>query len=271
MQDAVRPEDKPLNYEVSGGLSRIFAETAETLSALWSEQFGVEVDLGLEPGKVRTFRQFAYAQHPPFNLAQIRNRTDHTSWWLSIPSSSASVLLDLLLGSTRVDWEPLARSLNSVETEILMSLLQQLGESLEALWRPVTELSLSVFQWYHELSEVEIDLQDLLDVEVVCLKWRLTSGQHQSHLSMCLPVNFILAWSKKLVQHHYGELPLEPHHQATVQLEVEAVNLADLQVGQVFETGHSLDSPLTLELSNGDVHQVKLGAQEGMKAIQIVE
>ena len=51
----------------------------------------------------------------------------------------------------------------------------------------------------------------------------------------------------------------------------EAVNLADLQVGQVFETGHSLDSPLTLELSNGDVHQVKLGAQEGMKAIQIVE
>ena len=48
--------------------------------------------------------------------------------------------------SARHDWEPLARSLNSVETEILMSLLQQVYESLEAHWRPVTELNLSIFQ-----------------------------------------------------------------------------------------------------------------------------
>ncbi|MBA61881.1 MAG: hypothetical protein CMJ76_05885 [Planctomycetaceae bacterium] len=271
MQDAVRPNDTPLNYEISGGISRIFAETAEMLSALWTEQFGVDVDLGLEPGKVRSFRQFAYAQQPPFNLVQIRNRTDHTNWWLAIPSSSASALLDLLLGSMHADWDPLDRSLNSIETELLMSLLAQVNQSLEMQWRPVTELDLSVFQWHHELSEIEADLQELLDVDVVCLKWRLTIGKHQSQLSLCLPVNFILAWSKKLVQHHYGELPLEPHYQATVQLEVEAVNLADLQVGEVLETGHSLDNPLTLELSNGDLHQVRLGAKEGMKAIQVVE
>ena len=271
MQDVVRPNDAPLSYELSGGLSRIFAETAETLSALWSEQFGVEVDLGLEPGKVRSFRQFAYAQQPPFNLAQIRNRKDHTSWWLAIPSSSASALLDLLLGSLHVDWDPLERPLNSIETELLMPLIDQLHQSLEMQWRPVTELEFSVFQWHHELSEIEADLHDLLDVEMVCLKWRLTIGQHQSQLRMCLPVNFVLAWSKKLIQHHYGELPLEPQYEAIVQLDVERINLTDLKVGTVVDTGHSIDKPLTLKLSNSELHPVKLGAKEGMKAIQVVE
>ena len=121
------------------------------------------------------------------------------------------------------------------------------------------------------MSEIETDLQDLLDVEMVCLKWRLTIGSHQSHLSVCLPVSFVLAWSRKLVQHHYGELPLEPHYQATVQLEMESVNLAELQIGQTLETGHALDLPLALHLSNGEQYQVKLGAKDGVKAIQIVD
>ena len=271
MQDALGPNGSPLNYELTGGLSRIFAETAEMLAAQWTEQFGVESDLGLELGKVRSFRQFAYAQQPPFNLVQIRNRTDHTNWWLAIPSSSASALLDLLLGATHADWDSLGRSLNSVESELMMPLLEQVIRALETHWNPVTELDLSVFQWHHELSEIETDLQDLLDVEMICLKWRLTIGRHQSHLSICLPVSFVLAWSRKLVQHHYGELPLEPHYQATVQLEMESVKLTELQIGQTLETGHALDSPLALHLSNGEQYQVKLGAKDGVKAIQIVE
>ena len=271
MQDALGPNGSPLNYELTGGLSRIFAETAELLAAQWSEQFGVEVDVGVELGKVRSFRQFAYAQQPPFNLVQIRNRTDHTSWWLAIPSSSASALLDLLLGATHANWDSLGRSLNSVESELMMSLLEQVNQALENHWRPVTELDLSVFQWHHELSEIETDLQDLLDVEMFCLKWRLTIGSHQSHLSVCLPVSFVLAWSRKLVQHHYGELPLEPHYQATVQLEMESVNLAELQVGQTLETGHAVDLPPTLYLSNDQQYHVKLGSRDGVKAIQIVD
>ena len=70
---------------------------------------------------------------------------------------------------------------------------------------------------------------------------------------------------------NYGELPLEPHYQATVQLEMESVKLTELQIGQTLETGHALDSPLALHLSNGEQYQVKLGAKDGVKAIQIVE
>ncbi len=267
----MRPIDEPLPYELSGGLNRLFAETAESLSSLWSEQFGVQVDLGLEPGKVRTFRQFAYAQQPPFNMAQIRNRTDHTSWWLAMGEESASALLDMLLGARHVQRDPLGRPLHSVETELLMPLLNQINETIETLWRPVTPLDLSVFQWHHELSEIETDLQEQLDVEMICLKWRLTIGTHQSQIGLCLPVQFVMAWSRKLIQHHYGELPLEPHYQAQVLLEVAEVELAALRPGTLLETGHALDTPLTLELANGDNHRVKLGAQDGMKAMQVVD
>ena len=78
MQDAKKERSVRVDYEVLGGLNRLFADTSEALSAKWSEQFSLKVDLGLEIGLVRSFRQFAYSQQPPFNLAQLRNRVDHT-------------------------------------------------------------------------------------------------------------------------------------------------------------------------------------------------
>ena len=271
MQDAKKERSVRVDYEVLGGLNRLFADTSEALSAKWSEQFSLKVDLGLEIGAVRSFRQFAYSQQPPFNLAQLRNRVDHTNWWLVVHASSASVLLDLLLGSQRVDWKPLNRSLNAIESELILPVIDEISSTLSEIWRPVTELDLTLFQWYHDLPEIESDLEEILDVEMVCIKWRLSVGKHQSQMGLCLPVSFVLAWAKKLVQHHYGELPLEPQYDAVVELVTDDVELSKLEVGDVLAPGHSIETPLTLHVSNGDQLKVKLGAQDGRKAFQIVE
>ena len=271
MQDARKPTGQPIGYEVLGGLNRLFADALELISSIWTTQFEVQVDLGLELASVRSFRQFAYAQQPPFNLLQLRNRADHTSWWLVIQSSAASALLDLLLGSKHAEWESLPRPLNAIESELLTPLCEEIIHVIEDVWRPVTELDLSVFQWFQDLPEIETDLEELLDVEMVCLKWRLTIGSHQSQMGLCLPAGFVLAWAKKLIQHHYGELPLEPQYEAVVEFSTGNVDLSQLEVGGVIETGHSPEKPLKLTITNGDQHQVRLGAKDGMKAFQIVE
>ena len=56
-----------------------------------------------------------------------------------------------------------------------------------------------------------------------------------------------------------------------VELVTDDVELSKLEVGDVLATGHSIETPLTLHVSNGDQLKVKLGAQDGRKAFQIVE
>ena len=53
MQDAKKERSVRVDYEVLGGLNRLFADTSEVLSAKWSEQFSLKVDLGLEIRAVR--------------------------------------------------------------------------------------------------------------------------------------------------------------------------------------------------------------------------
>ena len=276
MQDLNTPEQinnspSEIGHEALAGLQRLFAEAANTCSERLTAKFNHPIEITLDQQTQRSFRQFTYSLAPPINLMHFKNRKDHQSWWIQFDTSWVSAMLDLMFGAKSVDWKPLDRSITSVETELLQTVVDEITTVLADTWRPVCPVELSLNQWLHELNEIESEFQDILDTDIVQCRWEISIDQRQAVMNLALPASFVKAWEKRLTQFHYDELEVLAADQVrgTVMLTLEDVDLETIQVGEMVSTGHASNTPLDMIFDSHDAIAVHLGCVDSHKAVEI--
>ena len=276
MQDV--PQTQPISttppgHEALAGLQKLFATAAEQWTGVLSARLGYPVLISLDTSGLRTFRQTAYSLAPPLNLMRLRNRQDHQSWWVSVDTMAVSSLLDLMFGASNNVWKPLERPLNSVEVELLQPVVDEFLKVLSDTWSPICPVDLSLWQWFHDLSEIEAELHDSLDQSMVHCKWEMTINQRTAWINIALPTSFVLAWEKRLMQYHYDELEIIPADQvrATIALDLKDQDGKPLQVGDELATDYLVEQPLNLVTDQGHCVSVHLGAVDGLKAFEVAD
>ena len=263
----------PLSHEALAGLQKLFATAAEQWTESLSATLGHPVFISLDNSGLRTFRQAAYSLAPPLNLMRLRNRQDHQGWWVSLDTTAVSSMLDLMFGAPNNVWKPLERPLCSIEVELLQPVVDEFLQVLSDTWRPVCPVDLSLWQWFHDLTEIESELHDSLDQSMVHCKWEMTINQRTAWIHISLPTSFVLAWEKRLMQYHYDELEIIPADQvrATIALDLKDQDGKPLQVGDVLATDYLVEQPLSLATDQGHCVAVHLGAVDGLKAFEVAD
>ena len=232
-----------------------------------------------------TYSEFVYSLEIPTCFNLLRPAPLEGNWILDISPSILYPVIDRMLGGTPVPESTLKRPLSEIElrltSRITETFLRELGDAWE-----------NTFKLNCELERVESNPQLVQIVPpnevVILVSFELMMGKARGMMNLCIPFNTIERIGSKLInnnwigyassksnpltQQHIQGLIRESHVELVVNLArstIKAVDLINLQVGDIVTTEKDSRTPLEVEVSGVGKFDCKPGAYKGKKAIEI--
>jgi flagellar motor switch protein FliM len=233
-----------------------------------------------------TYSEFVYSLEIPTCFNLLNPNPLEGNWILDISPSILYPIIDRMLGGTPGTESQLKRPLSEIELRLTSRITNTFLRELQSAWSHTIDLEC-------ELERVESNPQLVQIVPpnevVILVSFELMMGKSRGMINLCIPFNTIERIGSKLTNNNWigyasSKSNIQSQHSisrristANVELQVtlakstiRAVDLFNLQVGDVITTDKDAKAPLDVYVSGAGKFHGKPGAFKGHKAIEIL-
>lgn len=233
-----------------------------------------------------TYSEFVYSLEIPTCFNLLRPAPLDGNWILDFSPAILYPIIDRMLGGTASPESMLKRPLSEIELRLTSRITSAFLRELKSAWANTVTLE-------PELERVESNPQLVQIVPpnevVILVSFELMMGKSRGMVNLCIPFNTIERIGSKLTnnswvgyatsksnpvsQRKIQELLGESRVEVVVNLAnstIRAVDLLNLQVGDVVTTEKDIREPLDVEIEGVGKFQGNPGAFKGKKAIEIL-
>ncbi|MCA9190870.1 MAG: flagellar motor switch protein FliM [Planctomycetales bacterium] len=233
-----------------------------------------------------TYSEFVYSLEVPacFNLLRPNPLDGH--WILDLSPSIIYPIIDRMLGGTMGGDSSLKRPLSEIELRLTSRITNTFLRDLADAWSGTIQLDIET----ERIESNPLLVQIVPPNEVVILiSFELIMGKSRGMLNLCVPFNTIERIGSKLTnnawtgyassrssdktQQQIRKLIDKSRVEMVVNLArstIQAIDLFELQVGDVIATEKDIHSPLEIQIAGVHKFNGKAGTFKGKKAIEIV-
>lgn len=260
------------------GFSRNFGASLSALLRTIVESKLISVDQ-------LTYSEFVYSLEIPTCFNLLRPQPLEGNWILDFSPSILYPVIDRMLGGAPTAESSLKRPLSEIE-------LRLTGRITNAFLRELTNAWANTIELDFQLERVESNPQLVQIVPpnevVVLVSFEIMMGRARGMVNLCIPFNTIERIGTKLTnnswigyassksststQSHIRNLINESQVELVVNLarsSIRAVDLINLQVGDIVTTEKDVHSPLEVEVAGVGKFTGSAGAFKGKKAIEV--
>lgn len=260
------------------GFARNFGASASALLRTIVESKLISVDQ-------LTYSEFVYSLEIPTCFNLLRPVPLEGNWILDLSPSILYPIIDRMLGGSSSSESTLKRPLSDIELRLTSRVTNTFLRELTDAWKNTIAIDF-------ELQRVESNPQLVQIVPpnevVVLVSIELTMGKSRGMVNLCIPFNTIERMGAKLTnniwvgyasaksdgatQKQIKELLGESKVELVVNLAsstIRAVDLLNLQVGDVVTTEKDVRTPMEIEIEGVGKFEGKPGAFKGKKAVEI--
>jgi flagellar motor switch protein FliM len=262
------------------GFARKFGATLSALIRTLAEAKLISVDQ-------MTYSEFVYSLEIPTCFILLNPNPLEGNWILDISPSILYPIIDRMLGGNPDADSILKRPLSDIELRLTNRVTSVFLRDLEAAWENAVELELKVEKVESNPQLVQIVPPNEV---VVLVSLEIAVGKSVGTVNLCIPFNTIERIGSKITSNAWlGNARWKSTDATTSQLvaridrsEVEvvvelvdtqigAVDLLNLQVGDVITTEKDSRSPLTVYVGGAGKFHARAGAYKGKKAVEIID
>jgi flagellar motor switch protein FliM len=233
-----------------------------------------------------TYSEFVYSLEIPtcFNLLRPVPLEGH--WILDISPSILYPIIDRLLGGNPETESQPKRPLSDIELRLAHRVTSVFLRDLASAWENAVQLEI-------QLERVESNPQLVQIVPpnevVILVSLELVIGKSRGTVNLCIPFNTIERIGSKLTSNNWiGYASSRRNQQTSLHLEslinkseveivvdlvktnIRAVDLLNLQVGDIITTEKDSHSPLEISVGGVGKFHARAGAFRGKKAVEIL-
>lgn len=233
-----------------------------------------------------TYSEFVYSLEIPTCFNLLRPKPLEGNWILDLSPALLYPIIDRMLGGSPSTESSPKRPLSEIELRLTGRITDTFLRELADAWQKTIALDF-------ELERVESNPQLVQIVPpnevVILVSFELMMGKARGMVNLCIPFNTIERIGSKLTYNNWigyassksnaategqissrlGESPVE----LVVSLArstIRAVDLLNLQVGDVVTTDKDIRSPLDVEVAGVGKFEGKPGAFKGKKAVEVL-
>lgn len=261
------------------GFARNFGASASALLRTIVESKLISVDQ-------LTYSEFVYSLEIPTCFNLLRPAPLEGNWILDFSPSILFPIIDRMLGGSASTDSALKRPLSDIELRLTSRITNTFLRELAEAWQNTIALEF-------ELQRVESNPQLVQIVPpnevVILVSFEITMGKARGMVNLCIPFNTIERIGSKLTNNTWigyassrankgsrnqisdllGESKVELR--ATVaRSTIKAVDLLNLQVGDVVTTEKDIRLPMEIEVEGVGKFIGRPGAYKGKKAIEVL-
>lgn len=234
-----------------------------------------------------TYSEFVYSLEIPTCFNLLRPAPLDGNWILDLSPAILYPIIDRMLGGSATADSLLKRPLTEIELRLTGRLTTAFLRELTAAWSNTLPLDLT-------LERVESNPQLVQIVPpnevVILVSFELMMGRSRGMINLCIPFNTIERIGSKLTnnswtgyahsrsnpatQQRIESLLSESRVELVVNLArstIRAVDLLNLQVGDVVTTEKDIREPMEIEVAGVGKFHGKPGAFKGKKAVEVLE
>lgn len=233
-----------------------------------------------------TYSEFVYSLEIPTCFNLLRPAPLEGNWILDLSPSILYPVIDRMLGGSASGDSALKRPLSDIELRLTSRITHTFLRELATAWRNTITLDV-------ELERVESNPQLVQIVPpnevVVLVSFELTMGKSRGMVNLCIPFNTIERIGSKLTNNSWIGYASSKSNEASkgqirellgeskvemvvnlAQSTIRALDLLNLQVGDVVTTEKDVHSPLEIQVEGVGKFLGKAGAFKGKKAVEVV-
>jgi flagellar motor switch protein FliM len=260
------------------GFARNFGATLSALLRSIAETKLISVDQ-------LTYSEFVYSLEIPTCFNLLRPTPLDGNWILDISPSILYPIIDRMLGGKSTEESTLKRPLSDIELRLTSRVTNAFLRNLKDAWANAIELDIQVERVESNPQLVQIvppnEVVILVSLEVVVSNMRGT-------INLCIPFNTIERIGSKLTNNNWMGYASRSNTQTSAQIEalidqssvevvvdlvttdIRAVDLLNLQVGDIITTEKDCKTPLEISIAGVGKFLGRAGAFKGRKAVEIV-
>lgn len=260
------------------GFARNFGATLSALLRTLAESKLISVDQ-------LTYSEFVYSLEIPTCFNLLRPMPLDGNWILDISPSILYPMIDRMLCGKSSGDSSLKRPLSDIELRLTSRVTSAFLRNLREAWDNAVQLDIQVERVESNPQLVQIvppnEVVILVSLEIVVSNTRGT-------INLCIPFNTIERIGSKLTSNSWiGYASSRSSLQTSKQIEtlidhssvevvvdlvntdIRAVDLINLQVGDIITTDKDFRSPLEVSIAGVGKFEAKAGAFKGRKAVEI--
>lgn len=234
-----------------------------------------------------TYSEFVYSLEIPTCFNLLRPKPLEGNWILDISPSILYPIIDRMLGGSPTSDSTLKRPLSEIELRLTSRTTNAFLRELATAWGNTIELDF-------ELERVESNPQLVQIVPpnevVVLVSFEIMMGKARGMINLCIPFNTIERIGSKLTNNSWiGYASSKSNDSTQTQIQsliaesqvelvvnlarstIRAVDLINLQVGDIVTTEKDVHAPLDVEVAGVGKFTGKPGAYKGNKAIEVAD
>lgn len=261
------------------GFARNFGATLSALLRTLAESKLISVDQ-------LTYSEFVYSLEIPTCFNLLRPTPLEGNWILDISPSILYPIIDRMLGGKSGNDSTLKRPLSDIELRLTSRVTNAFLRNLREAWINAIDLDIQVERVESNPQLVQIvppnEVVILVSLEIVISNARGT-------VNLCIPFNTIERIGSKLTSNSWIGYASSRANETTarhieslidhsnievvvdlVKTDIRAVDLINLQVGDIITTDKDCRSPLEVSVAGVGKFQAKPGAFKGRKAVEIL-
>ena len=260
------------------GFARNFGATLSALLRTLAESKLISVDQ-------LTYSEFVYSLEIPTCFNLLRPAPLDGNWILDISPSILYPMIDRMLGGKSSGDSTLKRPLSDIELRLTSRVTSAFLRNLREAWMNAVTLDIQVERVESNPQLVQIvppnEVVILVSLEIVVANTRGT-------INLCIPFNTIERIGSKLTSNSWiGYASSRSNAKTSNQIEalidtssvevvvdlvntdIRAVDLINLQVGDIITTDKDCRSPLEVSIAGVGKFEARAGAFKGRKAVEI--
>jgi flagellar motor switch protein FliM len=261
------------------GFARNFGATLSALLRTLAESKLISVDQ-------LTYSEFVYSLEIPTCFNLLRPMPLDGNWILDISPSILYPMIDRMLGGKSGSESSLKRPLSDIELRLTSRVTNAFLRNLKEAWANAIDLDIQVERVESNPQLVQIvppnEVVILVSLEIVVANTRGT-------VNLCIPFNTIERIGSKLTSNNWISYASTRSNAATanqieslidrsqvelivdlVKTDIRAVDLINLQVGDIITTDKDFRSPLEVSIAGVGKFEARAGSFKGRKAVEIV-
>jgi flagellar motor switch protein FliM len=261
------------------GFARNFGATLSALLRTLAESKLISVDQ-------LTYSEFVYSLEIPTCFNLLRPMPLDGNWILDISPSILYPMIDRMLGGKSGSESSLKRPLSDIELRLTSRVTHAFLRNLKEAWANAIDLDIQVERVESNPQLVQIvppnEVVILVSLEIVVANTRGT-------VNLCIPFNTIERIGSKLTSNNWISYASSRSNAASanqieslidqsqvevvvdlVKTDIRAVDLINLQVGDIITTDKDFRSALEIPIAGVRKFEARAGSFKGRKAVEVV-
>ncbi len=233
-----------------------------------------------------TYSEFVYSLEIPTCFNLLRPSPLEGNWILDISPSILYPIIDRMLGGNPDSESQLKRPLSEIELRLTNRVSSAFLRDLASSWENAVSLDIQVERVESNPQLVQIVPPNEV---VILVSIELVIGKSRGTVNLCIPFNTIERIGSRLTSNTwFGYSASKGNSKSASQIEslidrsdvevvvslvqsnIRAVELINLQVGDIITTEKDSRSPLEVTISGVEKFHARPGAFKGKKAVEIV-